>query len=144
MGNTPKVCPKCNAKNNPLLNVCWKCKTSFYVSDLKQKEVVSDGMKKCKFCAEEVLAEAIKCKHCGSMLELVETKKDTRKCMKCNMEIPKGGIICPYCRKEPGCLGAMSSLAGNLMVLGLIVLSFFMFPGFWAAILAIFLSAFHK
>jgi len=28
------------------------------------------GMKKCQFCAEPVRAEAIKCKHCGSKLEL--------------------------------------------------------------------------
>jgi hypothetical protein len=25
--------------------------------------------KKCLFCAEEILAEAKKCKHCGSMLD---------------------------------------------------------------------------
>ncbi len=40
--------------------------------DLETKEVAitldSQGTKKCKFCAESVSIEAIKCKHCGSSL----------------------------------------------------------------------------
>jgi predicted nucleic acid-binding Zn ribbon protein len=45
--------------------------------------------KRCPFCAEEILSDAVKCEYCGEWL--------TKKCPFCAEEIPADAIKCRYC-----------------------------------------------
>lgn len=56
-------------------------------------KMLADDTKTCPACAETIKAAAIKCKHCGTMLN--EFKK--KECPFCNENILESDVICKHC-----------------------------------------------
>lgn len=54
----------------------------------------------CPYCGEEILAKAIKCKHCGEMLDKIETYQKTKKCPFCAENIPQNTNYCNICESN--------------------------------------------
>jgi hypothetical protein len=76
--------------------------------------------KKCPLCAEVILVDAIKCKHCGEMLDIKNRAKLGKgKAVTGNK---KGFIECPFCHQivRPG--GKQATLGTFLVTLALLCL----------------------
>jgi predicted nucleic acid-binding Zn ribbon protein len=69
-------CPICKAFNSSRMKSCWQCGSpriaaegkSELSSNLTLFNELPREYKKCPFCAEWILIDAVKCKHCGEFL----------------------------------------------------------------------------
>lgn len=64
---------------------------------------MTDGIKQCPYCGEDIKINAIKCKHCGEFLNKVEEPPQkeetstTKECPFCGEEININAIKCKHC-----------------------------------------------
>lgn len=98
-----------------------------------------DQMKDCPFCGEQILVQAVKCKHCKSDLagELslqtqqpqplqaagqassAQQNEEWEDCPKCTCKVPPNAKQCPHCHTDlkPGCFKIGLGCLGILILL---------------------------
>lgn len=63
-------------------------------------------VKQCPFCAEDIRAAAVKCKHCGSMLDRAAGQQF--RCLVCQREFAAELERCPTCSARKGATSVMA------------------------------------
>lgn len=112
------ICIECKEENKPGASFCLRCGTWFTppeshksnvatqpARELHPNQISPEGERKCPLCAELIKIEAVKCKHCGSMLNnksvsLETISTPTKVCRFCAEDIDKDATICPHCQRQ--------------------------------------------
>lgn len=82
---------------SPIIGLIWV----LVLTPKEAKASISEEKIICPFCKEEIKDGAIKCKHCGSMLNTTTTVNQKKiSCPFCKEEIEEGVTICKHCNSK--------------------------------------------
>ena len=107
---------------------------------MKEGENMRENTKKCPYCAEEILAEAIKCKHCGEYLSKPASKIEPNPVKVQTIEVTGkkwkawklvGGLTMFIGSSALALLSNSLPVGGITFFVGLLIFSFSGFGAWW-------------